>query len=75
MNNKYITVFLKNKLISFDSIMPLALEINRCCGYKFNFIIWEYDTYKSVIEDNIVLRDMALSIGNITCPNKSRKKN
>ena len=74
-NNKHIIVFLKNKLISLDSILPLALEINRCCGYRFYFIIWQYESYKSVVEDNIVLRDMALSVGQIICPNTSSKNN
>ena len=68
---KWIVVFLKNKLISLDSILPLALEINRCCGYRFYFIIWQYESYKSVVEDNIILRDMALSVGQIICPNTS----
>ena len=73
MNNKHIVVFLKNKLISLDSILPLALEINRCCNYRFYFIIWQYESYKSVVEDNVVLRDMALSVGQIICPNISSK--
>jgi len=68
--SKLIVVFLKNKLISFDSILPLAMEINKCCGYKFYFIIWEYESYRSVVEDNVALRDMALSVGSIVCPSK-----
>ncbi len=68
IKSKLIVVFLKNKLISIDSILPLALEINKCCGYRFYFIIWQYESYRSVIEDNIVMRDMAQSIGKIVCP-------
>jgi len=72
-NPKWIVVFLKNKLISFDSILPLALEINQCCHYKFYFIVWDYDSYISIVKDNIVLRDMALSIGQIICPGNPNK--
>jgi hypothetical protein len=71
--NKWIVVFLKNKLISLDSILPLALEMNQCCNYKFYFIIWQYESYKSVVKDNIVMRDMALSIGQIVCPSRPNK--
>ncbi len=67
---KFIVIFLKNKLISLDSVIPLVLEINRCCNYNFYFVIWEYETYQSVINDNIVLRDMALSVGKIVCPSR-----
>ena len=70
---KWIVVFLKNKLISLDSILPLALEINQCCNYKFYFIVWQYESYKSIIEDNVVMRDMALSIGQIVCPSQQNK--
>ena len=73
--SKYVAVFLKNKLISLNSILPLALEMNQCCGYKFYFIVWEYESYRSIVEDNIVLRDMALSVGEIVCPDSASNTN
>jgi hypothetical protein len=65
MKKKHAVVFLKNRIISFDSILPLAIELNRCNGFRFEFLIWQDETYRTIINDNIVIRDMALDIGSI----------
>jgi hypothetical protein len=60
-----IIVILKNKIISFDSILPVAMEINSQCNINFEFVIWENETYNSIVDDNIVIKEMAESIGSI----------
>ena len=60
-----IIVILKNKIISFDSILPIAMEINSQCNINFEFVIWENETYNSIVDDNIVIKEMAESIGSI----------
>ncbi|WPE17743.1 hypothetical protein [Candidatus Thioglobus autotrophicus] len=50
-------IFLKDKLISLDAVAPLTLEIYQRKGVRS--IYYTFDTQlKTVIEDNIVLRDV-----------------
>ena len=64
-NRKTVYVLLRNKIIGIDSILPLCMEINGKFGYKFNFISFEYETYKYIVKDNVVIKDMINSIGKI----------
>lgn len=64
-NRKTVYVLLRNKIIGIDSILPLCMEINGKFGYKFNFISLEHETYKYIVKDNVVIKDMINSIGKI----------
>ena len=64
-NRKTVYVLLRNKIIGIDSILPLCMEINGKFGYKFNFISFEHETYKYIVKDNVVIKDMINSIGKI----------
>ena len=65
MKNKQIFVFLKNKIISLDSIIPFAMEMNKNCGFEFVFIVFDLGTYNAIEKDNIVLNDAIKSIGSL----------
>jgi hypothetical protein len=64
-NRKIVYVFLRNKIIGIDSILPLCMEISGKFGYKFIFISFEHETYKYIAKDNVVIKDMIDSIGRI----------
>ncbi len=60
-----IHVFLKNKLITLDSIIPFCMQLHMKCGIKFNFIIFDLESYRAIVEDNIVLNDVINKIGEL----------
>jgi hypothetical protein len=64
-----IIVFLKNKLISCDTIVPLLHEIQQRRKYKVYFIVPSVET-ENYIKKNIVLHDLMLSMGSISSINK-----
>ena len=66
MRRKVIHVFLKNKLISLDSIIPFCMQLNAKCSVRFNFITFDKVSYETIINENIVLRDAIFKIGSIT---------
>jgi hypothetical protein len=74
MCKKNIYVFLKNKIISLDVIIPFCMEVNSQCNVKFIFIVRDLETYKSIVDNNIVLRDAINSIGKIIHLSKYRYK-
>ncbi len=67
MKDKIIFVFLKNKLISLDSIIPFSFEMNKQCGFKFVFVVFDKGTYDAIKNDNIVLNDAINTIGSLVC--------
>jgi hypothetical protein len=75
VKNRNINVILKNKIISVDLILPLCLELNKRCGFKFTFLVTELDSYLSIMNDNIVLRDIIESIGTIKNISNQRYSN
>ena len=53
LKNKYIYVFLNNKLISCDTILPITLEIKKeNPKVKINYITFDMKTY-NIIKDNV----------------------
>jgi len=69
-----IHVFLKNKLITLDSIIPFCMQLHMKCGIKFNFIIFDLESYRAIVEDNIVLNNVINKIGGIKCLGRSSKR-
>ena len=65
MKSKIIFIFLKNKIISLDSIIPFAFEMNKQCGFKFVFVVFDKGTYDAIKNDNIVLNDAINTIGSL----------
>jgi hypothetical protein len=59
-------VFLKNKLISLDSIIPFCMQLHEKCGVEFNFIIFDKVSYETIINNNIVFGDLIARLGKIT---------
>ena len=57
-------VFLNNKLISCDSILPLMMELHAATGRPVYFFTPDARTYRS-IQENIVLYDGIRSIGSL----------
>ena len=41
IRGKTFYIFLENKIISLDSIIPFALEINNKCGVRFVFVVFD----------------------------------
>ncbi len=74
INNKVVHVFLRNKIIGIDTILPTCMEIHGRCGFKFKFISFDYLTYKAIVENNIVLRDAVNHIGTIELVSSDRYK-
>ena len=64
-----IIVFLKNKLISCDTIVPLLHEIQQRRKHKVYFIVPSVQT-EDYIKKNIVLYDLMSSMGRISSINK-----
>jgi len=69
-----IHVFLKNKLISLDSIIPFCVQLNKKCGARFDFIIFDIESYRSIVNHNVVLIDAINNIGKIRCLGRRGKK-
>jgi len=67
-----IIVFLKNKLISCDTIVPLLHEIQQRRKHKVYFIVPTVQT-EDYIKKNIVLYDLMSSMGRISSINKGNK--
>jgi len=67
MKNRIIFIFLKNKIISLDSIIPFAFEMNKQCGFKFVFVVFDKGTYNAIKYDNVVLYDAINTIGLLSC--------
>lgn len=59
-----ICIFLNNKLISCDSILPVAMEVHRRSGRRALFITFDASTY-AAIRRNVVLFDAINSIGRL----------
>ncbi|MEC8624736.1 MAG: hypothetical protein VXY34_07950, partial [Bdellovibrionota bacterium] len=57
-----VYVFIRNKIISCDSILPIALEINKKTGQSFKFVTWHHPTFL-VIQKNTVIYDCINEIG------------
>ena len=65
IKGKTFFVFLENKIISLDSIIPFALELNSKCGAKFTFLVFDKVTNNAIIEDNDTLYDAIKSVGRL----------
>ncbi len=65
MKNKKIYVLLKNKIVGIDSVIPLCLELNKVCGCRFTFVLFNHPTFQAITNDNIVLFDAINSIGEL----------
>ena len=71
--NKIIYIFLKNKIISLDTILPIILEVKkRNYAINIHFITFDFNSYQ-FIKKNILLYKIINEIGNITC--LGREKN
>ena len=57
-----VYVFIRNKIISCDSILPIAYEINRKTGQRFKFVTWHQPTFLG-IQKNTVIYDCINEIG------------
>ena len=71
-SKKIVYVFLRNKIVGIDSILSTCMEIYGRCGYTFNFISFDYMTYKYIVEDNTVIRDAINHIGKIELVSSDR---
>jgi len=74
MRNKIVYVFLRDKIVGIDSILPFCMEIHGRCGYVVNFISFELETYKNIMGENIVIKDAINSIGRIDYVSSDRYK-
>jgi hypothetical protein len=72
---KTIFVFLKNKIISLDSIIPFAMELHNKCNINFVFVVFDKETYDAIKIDNIVLNDAIESIGSLVYIYRAQNKN
>ena len=59
-----IYVFLRNKLISCDSILPVALEIHERYGQAFTFFTFDRRTHEQ-LEKNVVINDCIEKMGGL----------
>jgi hypothetical protein len=57
-----LIVFVKNKLITIDTILPLLLEINQKFKVKSKIVIWDDCAYNA-IRKNVVIKDLINSVG------------
>jgi len=71
---KIVYVILPNKIIGIDSILPLCMEMHGRCGYRFNFIFLEFETYEFIMKNNTVLADAINYIGKVDFISSSRFK-
>ena len=71
---KKIYVFLKNKLIGIDSVIPLCLQLNRECNCSFTFVLFHGETFDAIVNDNTVLIDAINSVGTIVNLSSARYK-
>jgi hypothetical protein len=72
---KIIFIFLKNKIISLDSIIPFAMEVHNKCNIDFIFVAFEKGTYDAIRNDNVVLNDAIESIGSLIYIYRAEFKN
>ena len=68
-----IYVFVKNKLISCDSILPICMRINNETGKRFQFITNDRKTYLG-LKKNIVLYEAINRIGSLRFVGSSQNK-
>ncbi len=73
--NKNINIILKNKIGSLDVVLPLCLRLNKICGFRFTYLIMDSASYNTIINSNIVLKDIAESIGVIKNLSNQRYSN
>mgnify|MGYP003985757481 CR=1 FL=1 len=59
-----VLVFLNNKLISVDTILPVLIELKEKYNTKIYFIVFEEMAYKG-IRSNIVINDAVNYAGNL----------
>ena len=70
-----LVIFLNNKLITCDAIIPLAKELHDFHNIKkIEMICFDVNTYLA-IKNNIVLMDVILSIGKLKMIGRKNKKN
>lgn len=68
-----IAVFLSNKLITCDVIVPIMLEVRVACGSRrIAFYCFEKRTYDA-IRSNVVLNDAIASMGTLAFMGRSQK--
>ena len=66
-NKKFIYIFLNNKIISCDTILPLMLEIKKNNNsININFIIFDFKTYQ-FIQNNQLLYKIIKEVGTLKC--------
>jgi hypothetical protein len=55
-------IFVGNKMISMDSILPVATELSTQCGIFFKFYIHDKESYEYIL-NNIVIKELIDDIG------------
>ena len=63
-NNRKIIVFVKNKLMSLDTVIPILLEMKVSYGIHSEIVVLDGMAYNA-IQDNVVLRDINNNIGSV----------
>lgn len=67
-----LTVFLNNKLISCDTILPLAMEVHQRTKKPVKFVTLNEPTYQAITE-NVVLWNAIHEIGSLSLLGSSKK--
>jgi len=72
---KNIYIFLNNKIISLDTIVPLILEVKKRNNLiKINFITFDFTTHQ-FIKKNKLLYKVVNEIGNMVCLGREKNSN
>jgi hypothetical protein len=68
-----IAIFLNNKLITTDTVVPMTLAVKRIVPKRrIRFYVFDEDTYRS-IRENTVLWDAINRVGSLVCFTRSGK--
>lgn len=62
---KHIYVLLRNKIVGTDNVLPLCMQLHNECGFTFTFMLFDYDSFKAIKDDNVVLSDAINTIGRL----------
>ena len=74
MTQKHIYVLLRNKIVGIDSVIPLCMQLHKECNFRFTFMLFHYESFKAIKNDNIVLFDAINTIGKITSLSSEKYK-
>jgi hypothetical protein len=62
MAKRKLIVFVKNKLVTVDTVLPLLLEINQKFKVKSEIVVWD-DCAHEAIRHNVVIMDLIDKVG------------